>query len=70
MMKKRWMSILLTLCMLFTLLPMTALAAGTSETFADFALRMQSEYDVKVTCAADVTITHEQQGWIEQGLSL
>ena len=76
-MKKRFMVILLTLCMALTLLPTTVLAAGTttpnqnnSETFANFSLRMQSEYDVKVTCADSVTITPEEQGWIEQGLSV
>ena len=75
--KQQLMSILLTLCMVLTILPTTVLAADTTtpnqnnpETFANFALRMQSEYDVKVTCADSVTITPEEQGWLEQGLSV
>lgn len=72
-MKKRLMSILLTLCMVLALLPATAFAASTqnaSETFTDFALRMQSEYNVKVSCDPSVTVTLEEQGYIENALSL
>lgn len=75
-MKKQILSVLLAICMVAVLLPTTAEAdtgnpsQNGSETFTDFALRMQSEYDVKVSCASSVTITPEEQGWIEKGLSV
>lgn len=64
-MKKQFLSVLLALCMVAGLLPTTALAdtgkpnQNSAETFTDLAARMQSEYDVRVTCADSVTITPE-----------
>lgn len=43
---------------------------NSSETFTDFTLRMQSEYNVQVTCDPSSTVTLKEQGYIEKALSL
>jgi len=64
-MKKRLISILITLCMVLTLLPCTVSA---EESFDSFAARMRSEYDVIIACERDKPLTAMEQGYIEQAL--
>lgn len=65
-MKKRFMSMILIMCMALTLLPGTASAA---ESFDSFVNRMRSEYDVVISCERSIPLTAEEQGYIETALS-
>lgn len=76
-MHKKFISLFLTLFLLISIVPMTALAAGTNtlrasatESFEDFAARIEREYDVKVTRDPSFTVSQEEQGHIESSLAL